>query len=82
MLELDSTIAIAIVVGLSQLFKQLNFPVKFVPLLNIILGILIQYFYLTNDVRQAILGGVVIGLSASGLYSSAKNISQGVNNKK
>lgn len=60
-------IYIPLVVGLTEVAKRAYFPSRFVPLLSIILGGLIAT-YLQQDLLQ----GVILGLSAQGLYSGIK----------
>ena len=70
------TFLIPIVVALAQVVKGIGLDVKYVPLVDIFLGVLGAYFYVPsahNNVPMGILIGIIIGLSASGLYSGGKN---------
>jgi len=76
----DSGIIVAVLIALGKLFKEMNFfPTKFIPLANITLGIVAGIFYLQpGNLQLAILEGIIVGLTSVGLYSSVKNVAQGV----
>lgn len=68
---------IPVIIALVELVKTLGLPAKLAPLAALILGIVAGLIYLAQgDFKQAIFLGIVAGLSASGLYSSSKNVSQ------
>ena len=56
---------IPLVIGISEVIKKIGFNQKFIPVVNLILGL-----------AAGIIQGIFIGLSASGLYSGTKNIIQ------
>ena len=49
---------VALIIALAQLIKEVGFPAKFIPVVDLVLGI-------------------VLGLSACGLFSGIKNIKEG-----
>lgn len=64
---------VAITVGLVEVIKRV-FPLieKYAPLFSLIIGILLM---LTNGFNvQNVVQGIVVGLSASGLYSGGKSM--------
>lgn len=63
--------AIAIVLGLTELIKQLGVPSRFCQLASLAIGIVIA-FLVDGITTTSILSGIVYGLSASGLYSGGK----------
>lgn len=66
---------IPIIVGLVELLKGIGLPKKWCPVASVILGIAGGIVYLCpNDLKMGIISGLVIGLSASGLYSSGKHM--------
>ena len=70
---------VPIIVGLAEVGKRIGFPKKFIPVLDLALGLLAGFFYVApGDAREAALVGIALGLSASGLYSGVKNVAQGV----
>lgn len=86
-MELDITAinAVAIVpiiVALTQVIKMVTPEkvTKFAPLFSLTLGLLISFIFNNDkmDVDQIIMGGIVYGLSASGLYSSTKSTAHAI----
>jgi len=67
---------IPIIIVITQVFKSLGMDKKYYPVSNIVLGILVSYFFMPSsqeDIPMAVLLGIITGLSASGLYSSSKS---------
>jgi hypothetical protein len=68
---------IALVVGLSEVIKKTGFNSKLIPIVNLILGLGAGIIFLNpGDLKAGIIQGIFIGLSASGLYSGVKNVSE------
>ncbi|HDR7285512.1 holin [Bacillus pacificus] len=65
-------VMIGIVVGLSQIVKTVGLQTKYVPLLNLTLGIVLGVLFLDGDVKTNVFQGIIIGLSASGLFDHTK----------
>ncbi|MED0945412.1 holin [Bacillus mycoides] len=68
------TVIIGIVVGLSQIVKTIGLQTKYVPLLNVTLGIVLGVLFLDGDIKTNVFQGIIIGLSASGLFDHTKII--------
>ncbi|MDO9534371.1 MAG: hypothetical protein Q7J85_03340 [Bacillota bacterium] len=67
--------AIAIILGIVQMARTLGLKEKYAPLLTVALGLLasIGYqFYSQQAWYEAVIGGLVIGLSAIGLYTGTR----------
>lgn len=65
---------IPVIIALIQLFKQVGLPNRFAPIVSIALGIVAGFVYIApGDPAKAVYLGIVIGLSAIGLFSGAKN---------
>lgn len=67
--------ALALVIGLVKLFREVGLPSKYAPLVSLGIGILVGIgVAVTND--QTVLYGVVLGicfgLSSSGIYDIGK----------
>lgn len=74
MFALYDVVLIPLIVGIVEVFKRAGVPKKFLPLISLILGILVGVIYVTDfEWKQGILVGAMLGLAASGLYSSSKN---------
>ncbi len=74
MFEIYDVVIIPLIMGIVELFKRAGVSKKVLPFIALVLGIVIGVVYVADfDWRQGILIGAMLGLSASGLYSSAKN---------
>ncbi|MCB4844080.1 holin [Bacillus tropicus] len=65
-------VMIGIVVGFSQIVKTIGLQTKYVPLLNLTLGIVLGVLFLDGDIKTNVFQGIIIGLSASGLFDHTK----------
>ena len=66
---------IGVIIGIVELLKILGVPKKILPIASLMLGIISGMVYLfPEDPQAGILMGIIMGLSASGLYSGGKNI--------
>ncbi|MEI5951193.1 holin [Bacillus albus] len=65
-------VMIGIVVGLSQIIKTIGLQTKYIPLLNLTLGIVLGVLFLNGDIKTNVFQGIIIGLSASGLFDHTK----------
>lgn len=74
-------VIIGIVVGISQIGKTVGLQTKYVPLLNVTLGIVLGVLFLGGDIKTNVFQGIIIGLSASGLFDHTKIIKKDVDVK-
>ncbi|MGE7854515.1 holin [Bacillus paramycoides] len=74
-------VMIGIVVGLSQIAKTIGLQTKYVPLLNLTLGIVLGVLFLDGDIKTNVFQGIIIGLSASGLFDHTKIMKKDVDVK-
>lgn len=75
MFEVFGVATIALIVGLVELLKRLDVPKKILPVASLIFGVAAGIFYVhPGDLKAGIIVGLMLGLSASGLYSGTKNI--------
>lgn len=74
-MEYTDVLLVAVIVGLVELLKMANFPHKLLPVASLLLGIVGGVVYLhPTDIKAGILMGIIMGLSASGLYSGSKTM--------
>ena len=75
---LEASAVIAMIVGLAEVAKALGLSAKFVPLLNVALGVAVACLAGGEAMAENVLMGAAAGLTASGLYSGVKNVWQGL----
>lgn len=76
---IEMSVMVAVIVAIGQLIKGLDMiQVKYIPLVNLILGILFSMAFGSGDLKMDLFNGLIVGLTASGLYSGVKNISEGM----
>jgi len=74
MFEVYDIALIPLIIGLVEVFKRYGISKKALPVIALAFGVLAGIFYVyPNDIKGGILVGLMLGLSASGLYSGAKN---------
>lgn len=74
---LNPAVQVAIIIGLAEIAKKIGVPAKWIPVLDVVLGIIsgvcVYGIYLGQDMVEGIITGIVIGLTACGLFSGVKN---------
>lgn len=72
----DIALIIAVVLALTELIKQLGLSKKYLPVASLVLGLLAGIFYVNGSLQEQIMYGLIIGLSASGLFDQSKIITK------
>lgn len=72
---------IALIMALAEMIKRLDIvPKKFIPLIDVILGVVsglvVFGYYLGLGAIKGVILGLAIGLSACGLFSGIKNVTK------
>lgn len=70
-------ILVPMVTGLVAVVKELGLPSRFAPIASIAIGIGISMLQLGNHSLGSVFVGILVGLSASGLYSGVKKTTLG-----
>ena len=72
---------VALIIGLAQLVKNMGVPAKWIPLLDVVLGlmsgVIVYGFEYDLGILKGVMLGLAIGLSACGLFSGIKNVVKG-----
>jgi len=68
--------AVLLIIGISEILKKVGFNTKYIPIVNLILGLVVGISLNLNDVKMGVFVGIAVGLSASGLYSGTKNLTK------
>lgn len=63
--------AVPLVLALVQLVKGIGMPTKYTPLLSVIMGVALVVF-VEGYMVDSVMTGLVVGLSASGLWSGTR----------
>ncbi|MEW5921041.1 MAG: hypothetical protein AB1796_08915 [Bacillota bacterium] len=72
---------VPVITGMVQLLKMSGLPKKYTPFMSLLMGVLAGFYYLApDDPPRAVFLGVIVGLSAVGLYSGTKNTMEGFRN--
>lgn len=78
-LEIYGVSAVILIMALVQVAKMMGFNKKKAGLLSLALGVAISIgytFYQEAEIFRAIVIGLALGASATGLYSAAKNATE------
>ena len=75
----EIAIIIAVVLALTELTKKMAFiPTKYQPVVSLFLGLAAGLFYVdVPSFREKVFYGLMIGLSAAGLFDQKKIITKG-----
>lgn len=73
-IEIYGIALVPLVVSIIEVTKQVGLPTKLAPLLALFLGLGSGFVLHSANLAKALVTGVMIGLSASGLYSVGKTI--------
>ncbi|MBY0122137.1 holin [Bacillus sp. S/N-304-OC-R1] len=74
----EIAIIIAVVLALTEFVKRMDWiPAKYVPAVSLVLGLLAGIFYVdVSTLEEQIMFGLMIGLSAAGLFDQSKIITK------
>ena len=78
---IEITAMIGVVVGISQIAKTTGLQTKYIPLFNLTLGITLGVLFLSQDIKVNLFQGMIIGLSASGLFDHTKIVKKDADRK-
>lgn len=70
---IDLGLMVAVIIALGEVIKRTELmKVKYLPIVNIILGVIAGVVFIDAPIQESILTGIVVGLSASGLFDLTK----------
>jgi len=74
-MEIYDVVLIPLIIGLIEVFKIFGISKRTMPILSLVLGVLAGTIYIyPHDLKAGVLVGLMMGLSASGMYSGGKAI--------
>lgn len=80
--EYLTLVLVPILIGILEVIKKAEiFNSKFIPVASLILGVILGIVFTGFNVKDGIIAGLFIGLSAVGLYSGTTNVIEGIKNK-
>jgi len=79
-IEYFQLVIIPIIIGIVEVIKRAGLPIKYSPLVSLVLGLVFGILYV-DPLLDGIIAGLMVGLSATGLYSGSKNIFRSDNSK-
>lgn len=78
----DIALIVGVVIAVTQLIKNLEFmSKKYLPIVSLLLGLVAGLFYVNGNLQEQIMYGVMIGLSAAGLFDQSKIVTKKGANK-
>lgn len=77
MFEIYDVAIIPLILAVVEFFKRCGVPMKYSPIIAVVFGMLVGIFYIDAEFKERIIVGLMLGLSATGLYSGTKNIVKG-----
>lgn len=79
----DIAVIMALLVGIGSLLTNVGFPKKFMPIINLVLGLVAGITLMADySIQEQIVNGLALGLGASGLYDLSKPITKTFSEKK
>lgn len=81
-MEYVDLVLIPVLIGILEAIKRTGFNSKFILVLSIILGIMFGVVFSGLSIKEGIITGIYIGLSAVGLYSGSKSFIEGIKQQK
>ena len=71
---------VALIMGIAEIIKRLGLETKWIPVIDLVLGLIsgisIYGFALGHGIVDGIVLGIALGLSACGLFSGIKNVTE------
>lgn len=71
---IDLVIGVPIVVALVEMIKRAGLSPKYAPLVSVVLGVGMFAIFGVGETLPVLFEGLIVGLSASGLYSTSKSM--------
>ena len=80
--EYLTLVLVPILIGVLQVIKKADlFNSKFIPIVSLVLGVLLGIVFTGFNIKDGIIAGLFIGLSAVGLYSGTNSVARGFKSK-
>lgn len=78
MMIIDIALLVSVVIALTEVLKRVfHFNTRYLPFVSLVIGVIAGIIYLEGSLKETALYGIIIGLSASGLFDQTKIITKG-----
>lgn len=75
---------VALIIGIAEIIKRGGLPAKYIPIVDVVLGLISGIFVygvgMDYGITNGVMLGLALGLSACGLFSGIKNVTEGITN--
>ncbi|GIO27715.1 holin [Ornithinibacillus bavariensis] len=72
----EIALIITVVLAFTELIKHLGLSNRYLPVASLVLGLLAGIFYVGGTLKEQIMYGLMIGLSAAGLFDQSKIVTK------
>jgi len=66
-------VAVTLIMALTQIVKELGVPHKWLPFLNVLMGIGGAFVFVDGDLKTVAISGIIAGLTACGTFDIGKS---------
>lgn len=77
---LTPAVQVALIIGLAELIKRIGLETRYIPIVDLVLGLIsgicVYGLSLGYGLLNGVMLGIAIGLSACGLFSGLKNLTE------
>lgn len=71
---MELSILVAAIIGLTEAAKRSGMSSKWAPVVSIVLGLGASFAFNEGELPQLVIEGIILGLTASGLWSGTKAV--------
>lgn len=80
--EYLTLVLVPILIGVLEVIKRTDlFSSEFIPVVSLVLGVVLGIIFSGFNIKDGIIAGLFIGLSAVGLYSGTNSVVKGIKDK-
>lgn len=77
MIEITDVVVVAVIIGLGEMVKKMGWlSAKYLPLFSLISGVTAGVIYFDGELKNKIMFGIILGLTAAGLFDQSKIITK------
>lgn len=65
-----------IMIGINEAIKSFGVKTKYIPFINLLIGLAIGIFFFSEDIKKGAVYGLYLAFGSSGLFSSTKHVTK------